>query len=232
MLRALGIFILTSLDGATKRTHEALRGPGTWDAFMRGARLLKEEGVEFAPVFAVSHSNAREAGDFVRLAERIGASSAALIPVMPFGRAGRGGPRADAASCAEAVRLAEAAADEMGFPVSLWCMPFAGLLVKSRYVSWSYCRMSNGMDISPSGDVLLCDVLDIAVSEVRTKGLSEAWRDILSSPVVREVEAGDPCPGCPVGDLCRGGCYARSYAARGAFSGPDPLCPRPSVEGA
>lgn len=229
-LSSLEVYVYTSLDGASERTHELLRGPGTWDALMRGVALLKEEGIPFTPVLSISRHNASEAGDFVRLAERIGAMSAALIPIMPFGRAKGSGLEADVRACVEAVRLADEVASEIGFPVSLWCMPFAGLIANSRYVSWSYCRAYDEMDIAPTGDVLLCDVLDISISNVKSKGLAGAWSEVLTNPLVNRVKEGIECPGCPFSSKCRGGCYARSLAVRGTLDGPDPLCPRASRE--
>jgi len=81
------------------------------------------------------------------------------------------------------------------------------------------------MDIGPGGEVLLCDTLDIVVSDIRNKSLAEAWRELLSSSILREILDCNPCPGCPLSEKCRGGCYARSYRQYGVFNNPDPLCP-------
>ncbi len=225
-LSSLGIRVFTSIDGAVKNTHEAVRGPGAWDVLMRNIRVLKEEEVSFTPIFSISRLNANEAGDFVRLAERLRASSAVLLPVMPFGRAADKDWHADAYSCIKALRLACEAADELGFLTTLWCMPFASLIVSSRYVSWDSCRVERNMDIGPGGEVLLCDTLDIVVSNVRRKSLSEAWRELCSSRVILEIMESNTCPDCPLIETCRGGCYARSYRLYGSFNNPDPLCPK------
>ena len=225
-LSSLGIHVFTSIDGANKNTHEAVRGPGAWDALMRSIRVLREEGVGFTPIFSISRLNAGEAGDFVRLAERLGAYSAVLLPVMPFGRAADKGWHADAYSCVRALRLAGEAADELGFRITLWCIPFASLIVSSHYVSWDSCRIEKNMDIGPGGEVLLCDTLDVVVSDVRSKSLAEAWRELRSSRVLREIIGSNPCPDCALSEKCKGGCYARSYRRYGVFNNPDPLCPK------
>jgi len=225
-LGSQGIRVFTSIDGAVKNTHEAVRGPGTWDVLMRNIRVLKEEGVSFTPIFSISRLNASEAGGFVQLAEKLGASSAVLLPVMPFGRAADKDWNADAYSCVKALRLADEAADRLGFNIILWCMPFASLIVRSHYVSWDSCRIEKNMDIGPGGEVLLCDTLDIIVSSVRSKSLSEAWRELHSSRILRKIVENNPCPDCSLRETCRGGCYARSYRLYGTFSNPDPLCPK------
>ncbi|MCX8182962.1 MAG: radical SAM protein [Crenarchaeota archaeon] len=225
-LSSLGIHVFTSMEGAIKNTHEAVRGPGAWGILMRSIRVLREEGVGFTPIFSISRLNASEAGDFVRLAEKLGASSAVLLPVMPFGRAADKDWHADAYSCVKALRLAGEAADGLGFHITLWCMPFASLIVSSPYVSWDSCRIERNMDIGPGGEVLLCDTLDIIVSDVKGKSLSEAWRELRSSRVLKEILKSNPCPDCSLSETCRGGCYARSYRLYRVFNNPDPLCPK------
>ncbi|MGQ9478676.1 MAG: radical SAM/SPASM domain-containing protein [Thermoproteota archaeon] len=228
LLGSMDIPLFTSMDGASKKTHEAVRGPGSWDVLMRRIKMIREE-LSFTPIFSISRLNFSEAGEFVRLAEKIGASSAVLLPVMQFGRASNSDLYSDTEMCVKAIKLAEEAADELGFRIILWCIPFAGLIVKSKYVIWDSCRLERNMDIGPNDDVLLCDTLDIAVSNVREKSLAEAWMEANSNRLMREVYNGNLCQECPVSEECRGGCYARSYRIHGILNLPDPLCP--SVSG-
>ncbi|MBO3839887.1 MAG: radical SAM protein [Thermoproteota archaeon] len=225
-LSSLGVQVFTSVEGAVKKTHEAIRGPGSWSLLMRGTSILREEEVSFTPIFSISRLNFREAGEFVRLAERLGAYSAVLLPVMPFGRAESKDFSADPYTCTKAIDLAEEVAEELGFKIVLWCMPFASLLVKSRYVSWDSCKSERNMDIGPDGEVLLCDTLDMPVSNIKTKSLREAWFELNSNSLFIEIMSNNPCPDCPASNSCKGGCYARSYKKYGSFNNPDPLCPR------
>lgn len=225
-LRSRGVQVFTSIDGARKETHEAVRGEGSWRLLMRSISIIREEGVSFTPIFSTSSLNFKEAGEFVRLAEELGASSAVLLPVMPFGRAENRDFSADSRICTEAIGLAEEAAERLGFRIILWCMPFAGLLVKSKYVSWDSCKSERNMDIGPSGEVLICDTLDIPVSSIKNKSLREAWLELNKSSLFVEIMSNNPCTDCPVSSACKGGCYARSYKKYGSFNNPDPLCPR------
>jgi len=41
--------------------------------------------------------------------------------------------------------------------------------MSSRYVSRDPCRIEKNMDVDPGREVLLCDALDIVVSDIRNK---------------------------------------------------------------
>ncbi|RLI26897.1 MAG: radical SAM protein [Candidatus Hecatellales archaeon] len=222
----LEVSVLSSLDGS-RETHEANRGPGSWSKLMKSLSLLKAEGVDCLLTMAISNHNYREAGSFVRLACSLGAS-AAVIPTMPSGRALENRSYVDSPSFLKALHLVDEASKELGYPVSIWCAPFAGLVVSSPWVDWVSCRLSPSMDLAPNGDILLCDVLDLVLSNVRVKGMRDAWLEAASHPLSREIsepKLGEPCLSCRLKPTCMGGCYARAYLAEGSLSRPDPLCP-------
>ena len=85
------------------------------------------------------------------------------------------------------------------------------------------------MDIDPAGRILLCDVLDAVVSNLRGRGLLSAWQEQRRSPEVRRLvspKLAPVCAACPLARRCRGGCYARAQLLSGDLYAPDPLCPR------
>lgn len=223
----LGVYVLSSLDGASRQTHEANRGLGTWDKTMEALKLLRGEGVEFGLTMAISKHNCEEAGDFVELSSSLGASSAAIIPVLPSGRALKNKLYADSKTFLEALKRADEASSSIGYPLSIWCASFAGLVAESPWVRWWSCRLSPSMDVDPTGRSLLCDVLDVAISSVE-KGLKEAWRESCTHPLVLKIarpRLREPCASCRFSEACLGGCFARAYVLRGDLDEPDPLCP-------
>jgi radical SAM protein with 4Fe4S-binding SPASM domain len=42
----------------------------------------------------------------------------------------------------------------------------------------------------------------------------------------KAMELPEECRGCPISDICLGGCYARAYNCWRKLPSPDPLCPR------
>lgn len=227
-LARLDAHVYVSLDG-TREAHESLRGRGTWKRTLRGLETLEMAGVSYSTVMAVWKHSFRAVEDYLELVNGLGLDWAAVIPVMESGRAKAAGLAVNAEEYLEAVKRGAWKAEKLGMRLSLWCTPFAPVTVDSSNISYWFCRPSRTIDVDPAGNLLLCDVLDFKISNVR-KGFREAVREYEEHPLTRLVTSPprlpQPCKDCPVSQRCRGGCYARSYITYGSLSGPDPLCPR------
>lgn len=223
-----GVFVYLSIDGTSKQTHEKIRGRGTWDSIASAVAAMQKFGLRFGTVMAVSNLNYGEVHGYLSLAKELGALVGCLIPVMPAGRAGMNiilKPE----QMVHVLRDVDEAVAELDFPVSLWCIPFARLVVKSKRISAGFCRTSNDLDLDPQGNVLLCDVLDIAFANIKEKGILEAWQEQEEHPLVKSLTSPnlhEPCLTCPLKNKCRGGCFARAAIISGDIMAPDPLCPR------
>jgi len=228
-LARLNVFVSLSIDGAIESTHQRVRGKETWELVMTAARALREAGARFSTVMAVSRLNQQEVRDYLHLARELGARAGSLIPVMPSGRA----PLDMILSPGEmltVLREANRTAEELDFPVSLWCTPFARLFAESPRVSAGFCRTaSQDVDVDPAGNVLLCDVLDDTFGNVTRYGVLNAWKELEADPLVKSVTSPrlrEPCITCPIRSKCLGGCFARARLMTGDIHAPDPLCPR------
>ncbi len=228
LLRKHDVFLYVSIDGASKETHEKIRGAGTWDLLMKGLNVIKRKGLDFSTVFAISKLNYSETGNYVKLAEKLEASSASMIPLMPVGRANRS-IIPSRGELFQALKSAETSAKEIGYRMNVWCFEAAKLIIDPRYVSmWADCRKGRVIDIDPAGNLLLCDVLDIAAGNVRV-GFTKALETYMENEYIKRVmnpRLKEPCKFCPLRDECMGGCYARSFLFYGTLDGPDPYCPR------
>jgi len=228
ILSRYDVYVYVSIDGP-RRIHDTIRGVGVFDKVVDGISVLRDCGVEYATVMAVGKYNYKFTGEYVELALSLGADHAAIIPVMPSGRARVSNVWVSASEYVEAIRDATSRAEELSYEVVFWCTPFLNVIVNSKYARTYYCRISDTMDISPSGRILLCDVLDLSITSIREVGLKNAIREYYSSSIISEIT--DPpnlplkCIRCPIRSLCRGGCFARSYILYGDFNRGDPLCP-------
>jgi len=215
-----------SVDGASKETFAKIRGP-YFDLVLERVRRLRDHGAEVEPVMTVNAINYGEAGRYVELCAELGASSAAVIPIIPIGRADRS-IMPTPSMTKEAFLLVAQKAEEVGLDVELWCSPFASLLIRSRRVYAPRCIISACMDIAPDGSVLLCDTIDIKVTDVK-KGVREAWTEYSNNELVKSLERPEklrgPCKACRYAHICLGGCHARAMAIYGDLMMPDPLCP-------
>jgi len=228
-LSNLGILVYTSIDGPSREVHEALRGPGTWGRLVKGLKALVGEGVEVHANISVAETNWAYVGDTIAKALELGASSVSIIPTMPAGNALRYGTHVTPSHFAKAVARAARAAEELGVTVGVWCAPFTGAVTRSPNLEWSNCRDRDVMDLSPSGRVLTCDVMNYSVGNVLELGVRGAWEALRRDPVMvraSKPRLKPPCTTCPLRSLCRGGCYARAWLAYGDVEAPDPLCPR------
>jgi len=224
-LSRLDLYIMTSLDGP-KEVYEEVKGPGTWDMFLRGLRNVRDQGIPFHINIPVSMINCRSIGDALRTASLLGASSISLIPTMnPKG--GFEWPFINKYEFLRALHEASEVSEELGIRVSVWCTPFLEA-IGIKGMGYSNCREWGVMDISPSGKVLLCDVMGIEVADLLRDGVLGSWRKLLEHPLYQELRKPPRECTCPFSRRCLGGCYARAYNKFGRLPSPDPLCPIPN----
>jgi heme b synthase len=76
-----------SLDGSMAAIHDDFRRvPGAFEGIMRGAKLLRESGVEFLINSSFTRRNQHDIANVFRLAKEIGATAWYLFMIVPTGR--------------------------------------------------------------------------------------------------------------------------------------------------
>lgn len=224
-LSKMDIYIYLSLDAASEETFMKIRG---WkqSILLEKIEKIREKGLEFSTIMTIMPENYREAGSFIELSINIGARHAALIPVIPSG--GARNTQLTQKQLIETIKVIDEKSNEYGYPVSLWCTPFAKWIKKSKYLYVGSCP-DDSMDIDPAGNTLLCDVLEFKISNVLKYGVKEAWLEYFRNPI--SVNFRNPkllegkCRECKYKLKCIGGCKARAYLTYSKFTYPDPLCP-------
>lgn len=223
------VYTYVSIDGP-KEIHDMIRGLGSYDQAIKGVNTLRAHGIPFSIVMAVNRLNYGFVGEVVDLAVKLGAERLALIPVMPSGKALSNELYVRREEYLRALKIADEKADELGYNISLWCTPFAPLVIRSKYISYYYCRTYDVVDIDPSGRLLACDVIDLAISSIKLNGFKKAWETYINNNIIRELVNPKKLPGncsnCSLRQICKGGCFARSYLAYRKLNAGDPLCPR------
>ena len=227
------VYVYVSIDGP-KHVHEKIRGIGTFDKTINGYKVLKEHGVEISTVMAINKLNYKYIEDYFKIAMNLEVDRIAVIPVMPSGRALTNKIYVDAWEYLHAVKTLDKLSDMYGYPSSLWCTPFAPLIVKSRHIASYFCRTYSVQDIDPAGRLLACDVIDLAFSNIRDKKFIEALREYQENKTIKEIVSPSripkPCLTCPLKEQCRSGCFARSLIVFNGLNEGDPLCPRIAEE--
>ena len=227
-----------SLDGAARETHEAIRGPGTWDRVNRGIRALVAAGIPVVlSQVLLPGVNLEEAPHLLDL-------------VVAH--------RAVGAKFARPVR--EGAMIRSGWPVEgdYWQV-FRDILAharRTRYRRFLFisdplahrlrsagrdlarglpglvtghcdCRHTRVVEIDAStGDVYYCRLRQ-CLGNLKSEDLVEMWRchPLLAELRFRKVPEG--CAGCVAWAQCQGGCPAVTAAEAGRPDAPDQACPGP-----
>ena len=228
MLSRHGVFVYVSLDGP-QSVHDRIRGAGAFRRVMEFLTKIKELGIGFSTVMAVSTINYTYAEQYIEIASKLEPSEIAMIPVMPTGRARILNIYVNHVEYILAVRQALEKARELGIFIHLWCSPFANAVIKSSNVIAHGCRTLDVVDIDPEGRILLCDTIDIVISSIRKEGsLRKALEKYSSNAMVKNVvepRLVEPCSRCEQRSICRGGCFSRAYTVYGDLNAGDPLCP-------
>lgn len=226
-LSRMDIYVFISLDSSVKKDHEFIRGEGTWGKLLKNLEALRKYGVEFSTVTAINTINFADVGNIVRRASELGASSACFLPTMYSGRAKTNKwliPSHE--QFMKSLRLIKEAAEELDYNTYIWCAPFSIKFLESNRVHLSLC--ANSLDISPGGNLLICDILDKKIANIRDEPVSDILAKLelnsdwlsMSAPIHES-----PCIDCKYYTLCNGGCRARGYLVSGSLLKPDPLCP-------
>ena len=225
-LSRLDVFVYLSVDGE-KKTHEMVRGKGSWRFVEEAINLFRKFGVEFATVTALNKQNYVEVENLLKFSVNSDANYHCFIPIMPFGKASWLDVL-DKKEVLKFLRILENSLEKVGATVDLWCMPFAERFVNSPNVYVNVCRGVNVMDVGVDGSILLCDVLDITLNNIKSKSLEKVWDEYKNHELVKKIsnpKLDEQCLLCPARFKCLGGCYARAYSMYGDFNKPDPLCP-------
>ncbi len=218
--------VYTSLDGPSPEIHDAIRGAGSFSKAVEGIRLLVKEGVRVHINMSVTELNWAHVKATLRRALELGASSVSIIPAMPAGRAAETGIWVRSPSFMKALMQVAEFSEEEGVEVGGWCAPFLAALRLPGRLRYGNCRDWSVMDVTPSGNVVTCDILGEVVANIFEDGVEGAWRKLLSSDILRSIsKPPQECAGCPAANVCRGGCYARAKLLKGVYNARDPLCP-------
>ncbi|MGB9857514.1 MAG: radical SAM protein [Dictyoglomaceae bacterium] len=226
-LKEYEVFVYISVDGPNKESYEKIRGKNTFENLVKNLELIKEESLEYSIIFSISSLNYNFAKDMVSFAKDFSAKSLCMIPVIPAGEAKRTRVYIDSSLLISTIKEVKEEAERLKYPVEVWCASFLKLFFDSPYLIIDECPIFDLLDISPSGDILICDVIDNPLSEIRTKSLLSAINEVKNHPLYKLIlERKENCTGCKIKDFCRGGCYARALIFYNDFSKKDPLCPK------
>jgi len=220
-IASLEVVVCVSLDGATKQSHERLRGPGSFDPTMRGINAALEAGAEVRISCTVYAGNEAEVEQVLELGRALGVSRVSFNPVNPLGRAVRTGVK----MCNE-VNLIRSL-----FRLAVENKHYRHLLrgsIVARFLEFVllpvralYCGTGgNTVAVSSNGDLYPCPSYigsRYSAGNIRTRPFSDLWEGDAFSDF-RQLDVGKmnpTCARCPVRYFCGGGCRASTHLGAG-----------------
>jgi radical SAM protein with 4Fe4S-binding SPASM domain len=228
--KALDLDVQVSIDGASPKTNDAIRGKGSFEKAWQGVKRLKDHGVYVTLCMVMQRSNEEELERYYELANSEGVNEVRFIPLQ---RVGRGKDMVDA----------------VVDPLSMVRRAYRLLLEHEEYRKMSkrdfftllgnrclacakmrYC--GTGMFTilcNANGDIYPCTnhgIPEFMAGNVREKSVSEMWNGPVFERLrsLYDVDRLNPCSKCTVRYWCSGGCRGEAYSVSGRFDSPSPDC--------
>lgn len=223
--------ITVSLDGATRKTHEQIRGPNTFEKTLHALRMLREAGLPVAASITVHQGNLRELEDIFNLCMDLDVIPY-TSPLAPLGRAPHSGlnPVKLSDLVTETYRIIK----KNNLPREKMGATFLYSIVQTlrNMNKRMYCGSGlSTLFLDSNGDLYPCmNTLYQATfkcGNIRTVSFSDMWE---RSPVYRGLralvipESNDTCSQCDLKYFCGGYCRGLTYALTGDLHAPFSWC--------
>lgn len=229
-----------SLDGATQKTHDSIRGNGSFEKALDGIRVLKKNGIKVNVMYTLQRSNIQDIHALFDLASQECFDGLTFERFVPCGS---GEALKDTIFTPEETRdIFKQISDradaeyEKGSPLvvykyrTLWANldPARGKLGSNtppQLELGAICSVGlDGLCILPDGTVLPCRRLNIPIGNLKTDTVFKIWytSDVLWN-IRNKSNLKGKCKGCELIPRCSG-CRAMAYAASGDYMEEDPQC--------
>jgi len=171
--------VQVSLEGATEKTNDLIRGTGAFKDTLNAIHCLKDVGIEISVMTTVSRLNCYEIPDLINLCEREGVSALALERLIPEG--GGIGMINHILSSEELHKLYYniylLAQRNLRVRLLLY-RPLFSIIAPDDPTVGALCSAgNNALTIMPDGTVYPCRRLPISLGNILTDGIYKIWYD-------------------------------------------------------
>jgi len=236
-----------SLDGADRETHDSFRGhAGAFDGAVAGLRHLKEAGVSTQINTTISHRNASQLPEILKLALSLGVDAFHLFLLVPVG-CGLTIAEQESVQGEEAERILNWFYDrslDSGIEMKATCAPQYYRIARQRRAEMKRqglatpempahgmnamtrgCLAGSGVCfISHRGEVFPCGYLPVPAGDLRTQSFRDIWEKAEVFETLRDTgNLEGKCGLCEFKHVCLG-CRARAYGMTGNYLGEEPFC--------
>lgn len=232
--------IQVSLDGASPKTHDAIRGVGNFEKAIRGIKILNSYGINTKVMFTLQRSNMKDIPSLIDLAIKEKISSLTVERLVPIGSAR---DINDSFLSPEEIRgifqcISDRADLEYNKGTKLRILKYRPLWInidpnraKSESKTSPYKELGaicsiglDGLCILPDATVLPCRRLPIPIGNLKIDSLEKIW---FTSELLWQIRdkhnLKGKCNSCEFIPRCSG-CRAIAYACTRDYLAEDPQC--------
>jgi radical SAM protein with 4Fe4S-binding SPASM domain len=213
-----GVRVKISLDGATSRTHDSLRGEGTFGRTCDVLkRLLRAGASDLTVHYTVHRRNFLELAALPELLSRLGVPNMVIGTIKPSGRAQ---VNADLLIPPRMVPYVHQTVSAVKRRAGLGVLSFTD----RGWGDFGCPASCNKLGITAFGRLTTCAFFGQTFlgGSVRQSSLQDLWRDHLARSDM--FAANETCAACPALEACGGGCRARALHYHGDINATDPYC--------
>lgn len=220
-LKSCGVdYAQVSLDGMRK-THDGIRGEGSFDSAMQGIRWLRAEGVFTTVSFTAQQANVK---DFPKLARHCRDAGVGKLwfdrVVIP---AKEGGDRLSLTASQSGNLFRKAARLSRTTPTR--CIRALQFLECEGGPVYRCTAGERLLAVLANGDVMACRRLPIVLGNINDQSLASIYFTNPDAIALREGGVPAACSSCTHALSCGGGAKCIAYARMGDYTAADPDCP-------
>lgn len=245
-------YVRISVDGASSKTNDRIRGKGSFDKAVNAIKYLTEKNVKVCWQTVISQTNFHELNKIIETVISLGLDGFRASSLDPIGRGEEMkdlclSPEQELVLWTSMMKLALKYGDKIkiGWGADYcmeidWNQVFFEPQLKSpsefnehpellfKYVTNSMCGVGlRSCLITPAGFISLCPLLatpELQMGHVLKDDFADVWTNGWAFQVLREtaLEEFDDCKSCGFRYLCLGGCRGVAYLLKGRLTACDP----------
>lgn len=228
-------FISVSIDGASAKTHDDLRGvKGSFNQAIEGIKRLVKVGFRPQLICTLHKDNVREMEGVVKLAKDIGCGSVKFNHVQEIGRGDKFAHK-NGLEISEIIKLYNKVEKKL-IPENriniFFDIPFAFYSI-NRILNKNIgkCNVLNILGMLSSGELSLCGigtaVPELVYGHMKNNNLKDVWCESKGLKLLRELvpeKLEGICGNCIHKDFCLGTCVANNFFRTGKLNAPYSFC--------
>ena len=220
-LKTCGVeYVQVSLDG-TRRTHDGIRGKGSFEKAMQGIAWLRSEGVFTTVSFTAQRSNVKDLARLARHCRDAGIDKLWFDRVVIPAGEDRNRLSLNAGQSRSLFRKAA----KLSRTTPAVCIRALQFLECEGAPVYRCTAGERLLAVLANGDVMPCRRLPIVLGNVFDRCLSSIYQDSPDAIALRTSGVPAACSPCAHASACRGGAKCIAYARTGDCTAADPDCP-------